>query len=73
MITNLNHFDRYDEIHEAISVWWTLYWASTDETVKRTISERIDALREQAYDCIPYGAVTPNRAWNGKRAYSGAY
>jgi hypothetical protein len=64
----MSYFDTYDELHAKMAVLTAIRNEKTDATERAEITRQIDRLREKAYDCIPYGATSRNRTWDGKRA-----
>lgn len=63
------YFDEYDRLHEEMERLFAKVQEYPSLSAEAgQLRKEINALREQAYDCIPYGATTPNKTWNGRRA-----
>lgn len=63
-----SYFDEYDTLHEAMKLLSDAWWLTDDKELKGRITRAVNYLRDTAMQLIPYGATTPNKTWDGKRA-----
>lgn len=60
-------FKEYDNNHDAMMLLWEAWHKAPHGRIRRLIVSAIGHLRESAFREISYGAVTPNKGWDGKR------
>lgn len=62
------YLDEYETRHEAMRLLSNAWWETDDQRIKGIITRAVNHVRDAAMQLIPYGATTPNKTWDGRRA-----